>query len=655
MALRCTESRRGLTYQAFARLKDGVSIEQANANADAIGKALADSFPTDNRGRTFSLRPLSEGAIPPAFQQQLVLSGTIGMVVTGLVLLIACANVANLLMARASARRQEIAVRLSIGANRARLIRQLLTESALLAAAGGIGGIVVAYWARALLWAFRPPFMQEGAIDLSFDPRVLAFSAAVSMITGLLFGLAPAFQSSRPDLVTELKERTQQSGGSHWYNVRHVLVIGQVALSLVALVSAGLFVRSLANAQQINLGFDGEPLIVLGMNAGTQGFNESRGRDLYRRVQERLAGVPGVKSATLANAVPMFAGGFSRTTFKDDQDTKDPRNGRLTQVGEVGNRYFETMGIPIVRGRAFDATDRQGSTPVIIVNEAMAKQFFPNEDPLGRHLTMFNFGTAREIVGIAKTIKVNSVGETDTAYMYIPLEQNYAAQITVVVRAAGEPEAVLGTVRKELQQVEPAMPLLNVNTYRSVHQHLSLGAAHGRVATGGVRHAGAGARGHRSLRRDGVQRESANAGDRHPHGAWCRQRHRAEHGRAPGAVAGARRRRHRPHHRAVVVATGDQPLVRHHRRRSGDVCRRRPAAAHRRGHRDLPPCMEGESRRSGGRPPTIAVESRCRVPGARCLVPRLGPPVWRTAEAGNRFERNYRIFTSALLSLDCLA
>src|SRR6185436_3306347 len=181
------------------------------------------------------------------------------------------------------------------------------------------------------------------------------------------------------------------------------------------------------------------------------------------RVQERMAGVPGVKSLTLANAVPMFAGGFSRTTFRDDQDIKDPRNGRLTQVGEVDERYFETMGIPILRGRGFNATDRQTTTPVIVVNEAMAKQFFPNEEPLGRHVTMFNFGPAREIIGIAKTIKVNSVGEQDTAYMYIPLEQNYSAQVTVVVRAAGNQDAVLGTVRKELQAIEPSMPLLNVS------------------------------------------------------------------------------------------------------------------------------------------------------------------------------------------------
>jgi predicted permease len=462
------KSRRGLGYQAFARLKDGVSLEQARANADAIGKSLEAAFPTDNRGRSFALTPLAEGVLPPAFRQQLVLSGTIGMVVVGLVLLIACGNVANLLLARASARRQEIAVRLSVGASRGRLLRQLLTESVLLSMAGGAAGLLIAYWARALLWAMRPPFMQENFIDLDFDGRVLAFAAIVSVATGIVFGLAPALQSSRPDLVVELKERTTQATGSRWYNLRHLLVVAQLALSLVALVSAGLFLRSLANAQQIELGFDADGLMVMGINAGNQGFDETRGRDLYRRVIDRLAGVPGVKGVTLSTAVPLFAGGFSRTTFRDDQDIKDPRNGRLTQINEVGERYFETIGIPLLQGRAFNAGDRQGSMPVIIINDAMAKQFYPDEQALGRRLYIFGRPEAREIVGIAKTIKYNSVGEPETAHMYVPLEQSYSSQAIVQVRAAGDPDAVLGTVRRELQQLEPTMPLLAVNTYRTV-------------------------------------------------------------------------------------------------------------------------------------------------------------------------------------------
>ena len=462
------KSRRGLGYQAFARLKDGVSLEQARANADSIGKSLEAAFPTDNRGRSFALTPFTDGVMPPAFRRQLVLSGTIGMVVVGLVLLIACGNVANLLLARASARRQEIAVRLSVGASRSRLIRQLLTESLLLSLAGGVAGLLIAHWARALLWALRPPFMQANFIDLDFDGRVLAFAGIASLLTGIVFGLVPALQSSRPDLVIELKERTTLATGARWYNIRHLLVVGQLALSLVALASAGLFLRSLANAQQIDLGFDADGIMVMGINAGNQGLDETRGRDLYRRVLERLDGVPGVDSATLSTAVPLFAGGFSRTTFRDDQDTKDPRNGRLTQINEVADRYFETMQIPIVQGRAFTANDRQGSPPVIIINETMAKQFYPNEAALGRRLYIFGRPEAREIIGIAKTIKYNNVGEPERAHMYVPLDQSYASQVIVQARTSGDPDAVLGTVRRELQQLDPSMPLLNVNTYRTI-------------------------------------------------------------------------------------------------------------------------------------------------------------------------------------------
>jgi predicted permease len=462
------KSRRGLGYQAFARLKDGVSLEQARANADAIGRALAAEFPTDNGGRSFALTPMADGVLPPAFRQQLVLTGSIGMVVVGLVLLIACGNVANLLLARASARRQEIAVRLSMGASRGRLVRQLLTESVLLAAAGGVAGVLMAYWARALLWALRPPFMQANFINLDFDGGVLAFAGLVSLATGLIFGLVPALQASRPDLVLELKERSTVSSGGRWFHLRHILVVGQLALSLVALVSAGLFLRSLSNAQQIDLGFDADGLMVLGINAGTQGFDETRGRDLYRRVQERLAGVPGVQSATLSTAVPLLAGGFTRTTFRDDQDRNDPRNGRLTPINEVGEHYFATLTIPIVQGRAFTADDRAGAAPVIIINETMAKQFFPDTPALGRRLYIFGRPEGREIVGIARTIKYNGVGEPESPHMYVPLDQSYASQVVVQVRASGDPDAVLGTVRRALQELEPTLPLLNVNTYRNV-------------------------------------------------------------------------------------------------------------------------------------------------------------------------------------------
>ena len=434
------------------------------------------------------------------------------MAVVGLVLLIACGNVANLLLARASSRRQEIAVRLSIGASRRRLIQQFLTESLLLAVVGGVGGLLVAYWSRAILWAYRPPFLQVGALNLNFDPRVLGFALAVSVVTALLCGLAPALQASRPDLVTELKERTTLTSGTRWYNVRHLLVIGQVALSLVTLVAAGLFLRSLGNAQRIDLGFDGDRLMVLSMNAGTQGFDEARGRELYRRTLERLQGVAGVESATLSSAVPLFNGGFSRTTFRDDQDIKDPRNGRLTQVNEVGDRYFETLGIPILRGRAFTPNDRQGSTPVIIINEAMAKQFFPNEEPIGRHLHIFNRPPAREIIGIARTIKYNSVGE-EPHHAHVPADR---AELFVAGDGAGPRRR---RSRHRARHGPPRAAAARADDAAAERQHLSLdhgdlavGAAHGRVAADGVRGAGAAAGRDRPLRRDGLQRHASARG-----------------------------------------------------------------------------------------------------------------------------------------------
>lgn len=470
LGLEIYNSRRGLGNQAHARLKDGVTLEQARTNVAAIFKGLEESFPTDNRGRSATLLPLADGGLPPAFRQNLVRAGGLLTAIVALVLLIACANVANLLMARASARRQEIAVRLSLGASRARLMRQLITESLLLASLGGIGGIVIAFWARALLWAYRPPFLQEGVIDLDFNARVLVFTATVALVTGILFGIAPALQSSRPDLVVELKERTTVPSGSRWYSVRNLLVVGQVGLSFVALASAGLFLRSLANAQQIDPGFDGSRLLIFGVNPGTQGFNEARGRDLYRRAMERLATMPGVEAATMSTGVPLFGGGFGRTIFRDDQDATDPRNGRMTPVNDVGPDYFDTLGIPILRGRTFTTNDRPGSTPVAIINEAMAKQYWPNEDPIGRRLRTISDKTLREIVGIAKTTKVNFLGENDTPYLYLPLEQTYASQVTIQVRVAGDPASLLATTRRELQQIEPGMPILNANTYATVLQ-----------------------------------------------------------------------------------------------------------------------------------------------------------------------------------------
>lgn len=461
-------SRRGLGFEAVGRLKADVSLDQVRAQVASIGAGLEEAYPTDFRGRSLAVRPLTEGTFPPAFQQQLVLAGSVLMGVVGLVLLIACANVANLLLARAAGRRQEVAVRLALGAGRGRLIRQLLSESLLLAACGGLAGLAVAWWARSLLWAYRPVFLQPGAVDLNFDARVLGFTVVVAIVTGLVFGLIPALQGSRQDLVTELKDRSSAPSGSRRFGIRNVLVVGQVALSFVALAGAGLFLRSLLHAQAIDVGFDGSRLAVLAINPGTQGFDEPRTRELYRRILERLSAVGGVEAATLSTGVPLFGGGLGRTVFRDGQDPKDPRNGRMTQVNQVAGGYFEAVGIPVVKGRSLSVTDRAGAVPVAVVNEAMARQLWPDEDPLGRTVRLFGNDTTWQVVGVAKTIKYNFIGEEPTSHLYLPLEQNHGSQVVVQVRTGGDPSAVLGTVRSELQQLEPGLPVTNVSVYASV-------------------------------------------------------------------------------------------------------------------------------------------------------------------------------------------
>ncbi|MGH9798289.1 MAG: ABC transporter permease, partial [Candidatus Polarisedimenticolia bacterium] len=271
------EDRRTLLWFVTGRLKPGVPADRALSELRTIAARLEKEYPEPNRGRGATLLPLAQSAINPALRRNFVLAGGLLMTVVGLVLLIACANVANLLLARATARRREIAIRLSLGAGRGRLVRQLMTESVLLSLLGGAAGLLVAFWGRDLLLAFRPPNLPLDRIDVPVDGQVLLFTLALSVVTGLLFGLAPALHASRPDLVVDLKDRSAQpSGAGRRFNLRSVLVVAQVALSLVSLIGAGLFLRSLRNAQQIDPGFETRDLLVTGFDTATVGYDQTR-------------------------------------------------------------------------------------------------------------------------------------------------------------------------------------------------------------------------------------------------------------------------------------------------------------------------------------------------------------------------------------------
>ncbi|HEY7513805.1 MAG TPA: ABC transporter permease, partial [Vicinamibacteria bacterium] len=393
------ENRRALLFRVVGRLKPGASLAGAEAGLKTIAARLEREYPEPNAGRSVALLPLTEATINPGFRQNIVSAASLLMAVVGLVLLIACANVANLLLARAAVRQREVAVRLSVGASRGRLVRQLLTEGLLLALAAGLFGTLIAYWAQGLLWSARPPAVPADALDFAPGGRVLAFTALVSLLTAVVFGLAPALRASRPNVVEELKQRGGPAiGGNRPLSLRNLLVAGQVALSLVALVGAGLFVRSLARAQEIDPGFDHEKLAVLTADLGAQGYDAARAREFRERMLERAGALPGVERATLATGIPLFQGGFLRTVFPEGTDSSDRAKGKLVQLSTVEPGYFETMGIRLRQGRGFAANDREGSPRVAVVNETMAKQFWPDGDAVGRRFKFFGQDWWNEVV-----------------------------------------------------------------------------------------------------------------------------------------------------------------------------------------------------------------------------------------------------------------
>jgi predicted permease len=352
------QERRALFFNVAGRLKPGAELGQAESNLKTIARRLEQEYPEPNKGRTAALLPLTEATIFPGIRQLLVRGGVILMTVVVLVLLIACSNVANLLLARAAARRKEIAIRLSIGASPRRLVRQLLVESLLLSLAAGGFGLLVAFWGRDLIWSIRPPFLAQNTLDLTLDSRVLLFTLFVSLATGLVFGLVPALQASRPAVVDELKEGVRAGFGRSQRRISlKALVIAQVALSLVALVAAGLFLRSLEGAQAIDPGFETENLAVLTVNPGQRGYEPARGEQFYQGLVERLRSLAGVRSVSLAVNLPLF-GGFQRSVFLEDQP-QEAGKGVLVLTNAVGLDYFGTTGIGLVRGRDFTQSDRE--------------------------------------------------------------------------------------------------------------------------------------------------------------------------------------------------------------------------------------------------------------------------------------------------------
>jgi predicted permease len=455
--------RRFLGYSSVGRLKEGASPEQAKAELQAIALDLEKAFPLANKGRTFTLQPLLESSIAANQRDQFKRAGIMLMAVVGIVLVIACFNIANLLLARASGRKREMSIRVAIGASRTRVVSQLLTEALVLAIAGGALGLGLALAARDVMWRFRPPQLPADGMDLSLDWHVMAFTFLVAITTGLIFGLAPALQASRPDLVTELKERAggDLRKGSR-FTVRDVLISLQVMVCLIALVGAGLFLISLRNARSMDTGFDTRNLAMLSFDLGALNYDAPRAREFERRALEIAQNTPGVRAAALSNTIPLFNGGFGRTLFKEGEDNSNGQSGHVSQYSVMSPEYLQTMGIAMVRGQGFDSTIRENTPHVAIINETAAKQIWPNEDPIGKRFTFFRDTSPTQVIGIVRDSSYNALGELPRPYMYVPLIQNPNAAVTVFFRTQGDPRSALSSVRTQIQAMDRNLPITNV-------------------------------------------------------------------------------------------------------------------------------------------------------------------------------------------------
>lgn len=461
------ETRRPLFVATFARLKDGITVKAATAEAEAIAARLARDFPDDNRSRTLRVIPLPQASMNPEFRQMVVAASGLLLAVVGLVLLVACANVANLLLARAFARRREIAVRLSQGAGRWRLARQLLTESVLLSLLGAAVGLALAAGAIRVVESLLPslPMPITVAIDLRLDPRVLAFTLGVAVATGLLFGLAPAWQATRPELVSALKNQAGPGAGRRRFGLRGALVAAQVALSVVALIAAGLFLKSLGKAREIDPGFDAPRLAAITFDLSLQGLDPARGEQVMRDLLERARTLPGVSGAGLTTTGP-FAPALRMMVLPAER-RGEIESSVLLQTSSVDPGYFKTMGIPLLAGRAFGPDDRDGTAPVVVVNRTLAERFWPGQPAaaaVGRRLASLDERPDATIVGVVRDTLYNNPGEEPQPFLYLPLAQTYGPSVTLVARTEESPAALLPTLARGVREVVRGMPLSNVST-----------------------------------------------------------------------------------------------------------------------------------------------------------------------------------------------
>jgi predicted permease len=452
------EDRGSPNYRVLARLKPGITIQQAQANIEAIARGLAEQYP-ENREMGATVVGLQQHLVKEARSTLLLLLGAVGFV-----LLIACANVANLQLARTTARQKEAAIRLALGASRLQLIRQLLTESLLLALLGGAAGLLLAVWGVEFLVRLDPdiPRLQ----DISIDPRVISFTLVLSLATGVIFGLAPAFHGSRIDLNETLKESgIRAPAGSSRGRTRNLLVITEMALALMLLISAGLFIQSFRRLQKVDPGFNPRGVLTASIMLPPEKYAEPRRQAaFFKELTARIEALPGVEAAGIASSVPLTgtnnAGYFSiegRPQRRPGDPFIEAEHPRITPD------YFRAMGIPVLRGRSFNWADNENSPEVAVVSEALVQLYWPNEDPIGKRLSI-NDNVWRQIVGVVKDVKHDGLAKQPRPVIYVPLLQYPLPFTTLAVRTHTDPSSLSPAIRRAVTAVDSEQPIFRINT-----------------------------------------------------------------------------------------------------------------------------------------------------------------------------------------------
>lgn len=464
------ESRGSGWLQGIARLSPGAAPETAAASLRAIAANMVEAGLIDEQ-RTLRVGSLSEDGAA----EVLLPVVQIVMALVALVLLIACANVSGLLVARAVARRQEITIRAALGASRGRLIRQVLTESFVLAAAGGLAGVAIALWTSRGLDALLPPLPFPVLIGASVSPRVLLFSAGIVIVATLLFGLLPALQGSRPDLQNTLRARGTAGFGRAW--LRRALVVSQVALAMVLLIAAGLFARTLANSYDVDPGFNRRDAVLASFDLSSLNYDEARGVQFFDELRRRLTALPGVEAAGLGTIMPLNVGGSSDTSPIIDGYTPGENEDVVVYYGSVSPGYFETLGVPIVAGRAIDERDSADGALAVVINETMAERYWRGRDPIGGRLRV---GPEwRTVVGVAKAGKYGSLVESALSVMYFPLAQTYRSNPVLQVATRGPAAPVMDDVRRTVNELAPDLAVYDV---RTLEEHMQMSVAVPRMA-----------------------------------------------------------------------------------------------------------------------------------------------------------------------------